>query len=59
MKSIIWLFSIIGLIYACEFFYGLMFHQEFHWIKLVLITIMFIGCLDIKKNIRNNDYRTA
>jgi len=54
----IWLFPIIGLIYAYDFFYGLMFHQEFYWTKLIFIAIMLIGFLDIKKKIRNNDYRT-
>ncbi|WP_260861717.1 hypothetical protein [Bacillus paranthracis] len=68
LKFMIWLFPIIGLIYACDFFYGLiyacdffyglMFHQKFHWTKLVLVAIMLIGFLDIKKKIRNNDYRT-
>ena len=58
LKFMIWLVPIIGLIYACDFFYGLMFHQKFHWTKLVLVAIMLIGFLDIKKKIRNNDYRT-
>ncbi|EML9733628.1 TPA: hypothetical protein QCR58_003028 [Bacillus cereus] len=58
LKFMIWLFPIIGVIYACEFFYRLMFHQEFHWTKLIFIAIMLIGFLDIKKKIRNNDYRT-
>ncbi|QFX99717.1 hypothetical protein GE376_10625 [Bacillus cereus] len=58
LKFMIWLFPIIALIYAFDFFYGLMFHQEFHWTKLIFIAIMLIGFLDIKKKIRNNDYRT-
>ncbi|EDX54262.1 conserved hypothetical protein (plasmid) [Bacillus cereus W] len=58
LKFMTWLFPIIGLIYACDFFSGLMSNQEFHWTKLVFIAIMLIAFLDVKRKIRNNDYRT-
>ena len=28
-----------------------MFHQKFHWTKLVLVAIMLIGFLDIKRKL--------
>ncbi|CAH2463074.1 MULTISPECIES: hypothetical protein [Bacillus] len=59
LKFMLWLFPIIGLLYAYEFFSGLMFQQEFHWLKLICTIIMILAFRDIRKKLKNNDYRTA
>ncbi|MGE7939866.1 hypothetical protein [Bacillus paramycoides] len=59
LKFMYWLFPIVGLLYAYEFFSGIMFHQEFRWLKLICMVIMIIGFMDIRKKLKNKDYRTA
>ncbi|QFQ28599.1 hypothetical protein [Bacillus thuringiensis] len=59
LKFMNWLFPIVGLLYAYEFFSGLMFHHEVRWLKLTCMTIMIIGFIDIRKKLKNKDYRGA
>ncbi|PFD51849.1 hypothetical protein CN281_05740 [Bacillus cereus] len=59
LKFMTWLSQIIGSFYVYEFFSGLMFHQKFRWLKLICITIMIIGFIDIRKKLKNKDYRAA
>ncbi|PFM62729.1 hypothetical protein COJ48_18480 [Bacillus cereus] len=59
LKFMLWLFLIIGLMYAYDFLSGLMHHQELRWTKLAFVTIMLIGFLDIRKKLKNKDYRTT
>ncbi|MDZ5476438.1 hypothetical protein EXW50_10780 [Bacillus mycoides] len=59
LKFMLWIFPIVGLLYAYDFFSGLIFHQEFYWLKLVCMIIMVLGFMDIRKKLKNNDYRTA
>ncbi|MES5953673.1 hypothetical protein QCI42_09410 [Bacillus fungorum] len=59
LKFMSWLFPIVGLLYAYEFFSGLMFHQEFRLLKLICMIIMLLGFIDIRKKLTNKDYRTA
>ncbi|PEU19250.1 hypothetical protein [Bacillus wiedmannii] len=59
LKFMRWIFPIVGLLYAYDFFSGLIFHQEFYWLKLICMIIMVLGFMDIRKKIKNNDYRTA
>ncbi|PFQ45249.1 hypothetical protein COK05_14830 [Bacillus cereus] len=59
LKFMTWLFPIVGLLYAYEFFSGLIFHQEFRWLKLICTTIMIKGFIDIRTKLKNKDYRAA
>ncbi|ADK08101.1 TPA: hypothetical protein QCU10_003546 [Bacillus anthracis] len=59
LKFMTWLFPVIGLLYAYEFFSGIMFGQEFRWLKLLCTIIMILGFMDIRKKLRNKDYRTT
>ncbi|EJS62333.1 hypothetical protein CN425_07005 [Bacillus cereus] len=59
LKFMLWLFLVIGFLYAYEFFSGLMFHQEFRWLKLICTIIMILAFRDTRKKLKNNDYRTA
>lgn len=59
LKFMTWLFPIVGLLYAYEFFSVLMYHQEVRWLKLICMTIMIIGFMDIRKKLKNKDYRVA
>ena len=52
LKFMTWLFPIVGLLYAYEFFSGLMFHQEVRWLKLICMIIMIIGFIDIRKKLK-------
>ncbi|ACJ82638.1 conserved hypothetical protein (plasmid) [Bacillus cereus AH187] len=47
------------MLYAYEFFSGLMYHQEIRWLKLICMAIMIIGFMDIQKKLKNKDYRVA
>ncbi|MEB9674079.1 MULTISPECIES: hypothetical protein [Bacillus cereus group] len=59
LKFMAWLFPIVGLLYAYEFFSGLMYYQEFRWLKLICMAIMIIGFMDIRKKLKNKDYRAS
>lgn len=59
LKFMTWLFPIVGLLYAYEFFSELMYHQEVRWLKLICMAIMIIGFIDIRKKLKNKDYRVA
>ncbi|PES43513.1 hypothetical protein CN988_22205 [Bacillus thuringiensis] len=59
LKFMTWLFPIVGLLYAYEFFSDLIVHQEVRWLKLICMTIMIIGFIDIRKKLKNKDYRAA
>lgn len=52
LKFMAWLFPIVGLLYAYEFFSGLMYYQEFRWLKLICMAIMIIGFMDIRKSLK-------
>ena len=59
LKFMTQLFPIVGLLYAYEFFSGLMYHHEVRWLKLICMAIMIIGFIDIRKKLKNKDYRVA
>lgn len=59
LKFMTWLFPVIGLLYAYEFFSGIIFDQEFRWLKLLCMIIMILAFMDIRKKLRNKDYRTT
>ncbi|WP_100617052.1 hypothetical protein [Bacillus cereus] len=59
LKFMTWFFPIIGLLYAYEFFSALMFHQEVRCLKLICVTIMIIGFIDIRKKLKKKDSRAA
>lgn len=59
LKFMTWFFPIIGLLYAYEFFSALMFHQEARCLKLICMTIMIIGFIDIRKKLKKKDSRAA
>ncbi len=52
LKFMTWLFPIVGLLYAYEFFSGLMYHQEVRWLKLICMAIIIIGFMDIRKSLK-------
>ncbi|PEM15232.1 hypothetical protein [Bacillus toyonensis] len=59
LKFMLWLFPIIGFLYAYDVFSALMFHKEFRWMDLICTIIMIAAFMDTRKKLKNKDYRTA
>ncbi|CAM4403410.1 hypothetical protein BAMA_20045 [Bacillus manliponensis] len=59
LKFFLWFFPIVGLTHAYNLLSALMFQKEFRWIDITLMVVMILGFMDIKKKLKNKDYRTA
>lgn len=46
-------------LYAYDVISGLLFHREVRWLKLICTIIMILAFMDVRKKLKNKDYRTT